>query len=165
MGFIYRGGCCHELILLLERCIPCTMAAESHDLGLIWHPACGTSKRISESYASRDMGKERNPLTLEMFVIPRPEASSLRGKGGTWEVSREMTVVPCSLSGLLAGSACSAHRSWHWGTSLSPTHFQIYLPEEHSCTSLPHFGQFVLTWLKLGFFVPILESSSMAFAS
>lgn len=98
MGFIYRGGCCHELILLLERCIPCTMAAESHDLGLIWHPACGTSKRISESYASRDMGKERNPLTLEMFVIPRPEASSLRGKGGTWEVSREMTVVPCSLS-------------------------------------------------------------------
>lgn len=52
---------------------------------------------VLEYYASRDMGKEGNPLTLEMFITPRPEASSPSGKGGTCEVSREMTVVPSPL--------------------------------------------------------------------
>lgn len=33
--------------------------------------------------------------------------------------------------------------------------------EEQRCAPLPHFGQFVLTWVKPGVFIPVLEGDSM----
>lgn len=57
----------------------------------------GPLREVLEYYSSVDMGKERNPLMLEMFIHLGQKPASRSGKGGTWEVFREVTVAPCPL--------------------------------------------------------------------
>lgn len=123
MSFIYRSSCHHHVTLPLES--PLCSGSKISWLGSNWGLASGTPQRSSWVLLFKNMKKERKPLILEMFLIHGPEASRQSGKGGTWEVFREMAVVPQphplgfqeELLALLTKLMLEHH--------ILPTHFQV----------------------------------------
>lgn len=153
--------CHHHLILLLEKWVPVHSGRRILWFGSNLGSGLWTTQEKFLSIMLPGIWERREilwPWRCSWYPGRKPAARVVKVAPAKFPGKWLLSPVP---SGLPGRAARSATRRWFWGSFFLPTHFQIYLVEEQRCAPLPHFGQFVLTWVKPGVFIPILEGDSM----